>query len=401
MGNIFDKIDSGQIINGIILIIIGIIVGAIIKIVKSKRILLFLKKLKLEIFPGNFNVVLSIEFKEGLNSGKYFEAIKNKLNEEISNCGVAKFIIIKDCSDIVKFKNKEAAESFIETRPIDLIVWGSFSGDELKVKGKLKQKLKLFFTYMHPEDRHKKIGNLIKHDVQSKIAMKRYWDIVDDNSLNDVETIADNIFFISSYILGMSLKFFGKLKKSTEVFESTYKTLLSKQEKEAQSMLLHLLHNFVLLAMESYCKGHYKESIDFSEKILSYKKSDFYSIANMAVCYYKLGKKNESRKFVDKLDRLYRNRPITKVDMAFFMILEGKYKEAYEYYEQSVIVKFEHLGYNPLDVVEFLIHEYDISKNTGILYGIGIISYHYGDKDLAKQYFNMFLKDASVLFEIK
>jgi tetratricopeptide (TPR) repeat protein len=330
-----------------------------------------------------------------LNSGAYYQEIVKNINEQLVNANLQDVIRFQDFSDIIKFKNKDEAEKFIQGRNIDLIIWGGFTNDKLKKEGKLVNKLKLKFTYKHPGNRNSNFGKMIQLDINTKIAQKNYWQIMEDESYNDIEIISDNIFCITNYIIALSLKFFGKIKESIMLLEQFYKVLRVKEEDFIKHCELHLVDCYNVLGKNEYFLKNYSESILIMKKLLKFKPNDFNAIANIAVSYYKLRLVDKSRKYVDLMIKLDPNKPMTLLNTAFFKTLENEYDVAYKYYLKATKFNSEHLHYTPLDVVEFYDIEYSITKNVGCLYGAGVISFHYGDKLLAKEYFIEFLKKSN------
>lgn len=134
----------------------------------------FFIRLKLRILPVNFNIALSLSFEEGLNSGEYFKEIKKSLSKEIDKANLSNHIKIKDFSDIQRFSSKSEAEEYRNKKNIDLIIWGDFSSDALKRKGKSISDIHLKFTFGYPEDRENKIGAMLQLDFSSKLAQKNY-----------------------------------------------------------------------------------------------------------------------------------------------------------------------------------------------------------------------------------
>ncbi|MCH8170746.1 MAG: hypothetical protein IIB07_06400, partial [Bacteroidetes bacterium] len=85
--------------------------------------------------------------------------------------------------------------------------------------------------------------------------------------------------------------------------------------------------------------------------------------------------------------------PVTEVDVAYFRILQKNYTNSFKHYKN--LANFQTINFEPQEVIEFLCDEYDKLKEPALLFGVGIISYRFGDKKLAKNYFNLFLKKAN------
>jgi tetratricopeptide (TPR) repeat protein len=376
-------------------LLIILVLGWIAHVVwhNRKTICLWLKKQKFLLLPINFNIALSFDFKEGLNSGNYFDQIKKDLNKIINDSGLGGRVIIKDFSDIKRFSNKEQAESFRNKKNIDLIIWGEFTNDALKIDGQNVNKIDLHFTYSYPDNEERTVGKMLFLDVSTKLAQKNYWKIVEGNSLADVKVVSNNIFDISTYILARTLELYGRLNISLNLYEELYNSLLVRKDEFSKEILPHLCRCYEILVVEKGIKSKdFSSAIDLCEKILKIKPRDFFAISNLAVFQYKAGNHEASEKMVNKLQTLYPNNPITEADAAYFRILQKKYSSAYKHY--SRLVGFDSINFPPQEVIEFLDTAYEKFKEPALLYGIGVISDRFWDKKLAKDVLNDFLQKA-------
>lgn len=357
------------------------------------KIFNYYKRLYLLIFPVNFNIGLSLDFNEGLNSGNYFDQIKKNLNLLIEDSNLKKNIIVKDLSEIQRFKDEAQAETFRRKTDIDLIIWGGFTNDNLKIDGKIINKINLKFTFGHPTDEKNIIGKMIKFDIGSKFAIKNYWQIFEDNSHNDIAVVSTNLFHLSTYIIALSLKLYGKIEKSLELYEKLYAQLVNSKDDFSSSIIPHLINCYDILSVKyGVDKNDYPSAIKYARKIISLDSHNFNAISNLAIFNYKHGNKLESDKFIKLLIKYYPRSPITLVDVAFIKILEKNYKNAFKNYEK--LIAYKEINFSPLQVVDFLNTEYSKVKEPAFLYGSGIISYYYGDRKMGKQDLKMFLKKA-------
>ena len=380
------------IVTGLILAVIG----GIAKVAYDyrKNILLWLKKQQLRLLPINFNVALSVDFKEGLNSGIYYEEIKKNLIRLIDNNGLHNHIKLKDFSDIHKFKDKSDAELFTIKKNIDLIIWGSFTSDGLKKEREPINKVNLNFTCRHPDDKERSIGRMVLLDINSKLALKKYWQITEKNSLNDVEVVSNNIFDIATYILALTLKLYGRIEKSLSLFEHLYNSLSSRQDNFRQHIVPHLINCYELIIIENGGRSkQFDKAKESCKKLLNFKKNNFFALSSLAVFQYKSGEKLEAEKNVELLLKLYPTNPSTEVDVAFFRILQKNYKDAYKYYDR--LLKHKHIKFNPQDVIEFLTDAYRLYKDPALLYGSGMISMYFGDRKIAREDLKSFMRKAN------
>jgi len=386
------KINWATILENALVIIITAFVIWVAKFIfdKRKNIYRFFKKQKLRFFPINFNIALSLDFNDGLNSGNYFEEIKRKLTKNIGDTDLSKNIKICDFSDIQRFSDKEEAEDFRNRKNIDLIIWGGFSSDELQINGEKISKLDLKFTYGYPDDEGKNIGKMILLDISSKLAKRNYWQILENNSYKDVEIVSDNIFDISTYILALILKLYGKISESVNLFEKLRDRLdgedLLKKEIEP-----HLLNCYALLITDlAINKKNYFLGIELCNKFLQILPFSHFAISNLAIFQYKTGLKDKAIENVNLLLERYPNNSITEVDVAFVRILQKNYSNAYKHY--SKLSRFEFIEFNPHEVVDFLDSEYKLLKEPALLYGSGLISYKWGDLVIAKEDLGLFME---------
>jgi len=161
------KISEDTIVTSITAIIVAIISILPIKSIYKNRqkIYNWFKKQRLIFFPVNFNIAFSLNFQEGINSGNYFKQIKKNIFNTIDNLNLQKQIKIRDFSDIKKFNNRNEAETFRNKKDIDLIIWGDFTNDFLKIDGENINEINLKFTYGHPDNETGSIGKMIKVDL--------------------------------------------------------------------------------------------------------------------------------------------------------------------------------------------------------------------------------------------
>jgi len=383
-----------KIIENTIPVIVGSILPAIgVLIYKNRKdILILLKKLRIKLFPLQFNIAFALDFNEGFNSGNYFKEIKKNFSKLLDDTNLSDQIRIIDFSDIFLFNSRIEAEKFRTEKGIDLIIWGGFTGDKLKLKGENVNTINLNFTFGH-EKMSKQIGYLIFLDLKSKMALKSYWAIFENDSLRDVIIVSNNLFDISTYILALILKIFGDLKKSTLLFENLYHELDRRNDDFKKQLIPHLIDCYNLLSLEYGLSGkdlHY--AITNCNKILKIDPNNFSALCNLAVFLYKDGKKDEAEKTVDHLKSLYPNNPITILDVSFFRIIQKNYNRALKGYKK--LLNFKRLNFNIQEVIEFLDDQYLITKEPALLFASGFLSCNFGDIRSGKNDLRSFLKKA-------
>lgn len=377
------------------LLILGILSG-FCKIIYDHRkgLTIWINKIKLNLLPVEFNVAFSLDFNEGLNSGNYYQEIRKNLIKNIDDYGLSRLVILKDFSDVKKFSSILEAENFRNKKNIDLIIWGGFTADGLKEDGEEVYKIDLKFTYSHPNDREKRIGSMLLADISSKFAIKNYWQILEKNSYADLEIINNNLFDLSTYILGTTLKLWGRIGVSLKIFEILFNKLKSRNDSFANQVIPHILNCYQIFITEfGVRRKNLKSGLEFCQKYLNLVPNDFYALSNSAIFQFYLGKEQEAEQSVEKLLKLYPNRPVTEVDIAFFRVIQKNYTNAYKHYQR--LAEFQSIDFNAQEVIEFLFNQYESRKDPALLYGAGMISYYFGDQLLAKNTFKEYLSKTS------
>lgn len=388
-----------SIINTLIPLLIILVLGGIGKVIYDykKNIYLYFKKQKLNLLPVKFNVALSLNFNEGLNSGIYYQEIKRSLLKLIDENNLSKVVILRDFSDIRKFDSIEQAEEFRNKKQVDLIIWGGFSADGLKKDGEEIHKIDLKFTYGYLKikgDKENMIGKMLLADINSKFAIKNYWQILDKNSSDDIEIITNNLFDLATYILGTTLKLSGRINISLSLFEKLFDKLKLNDDKFQEQVIPHLLNCYELFIFDL---GLNKKNADlgeqFCEKYLKIKPDNFFALANLALFQYRLGKEKDTEANVEKLLKLYPNLSTTEVNVAFIRILQKNYQNAFKHYQR--LASFRQVEFNTQEVVEFLFAQYEIKKDPALLYGAGMLSFYFGDQILARETFREYISKTS------
>lgn len=219
------------------------------------------------------------------------------------------------------------------------------------------------------------------------------WKKFEDNSHNDIAIVSTNLFHLSTYILALTLKLYGKIEKSLNLFENLYVQLINSKDDFSNQIIPHLINCYDVLSIEyGVGKNDYTAAIEYCKKIIKFDSRNFNAISNLAIFNYKYGNRLESDKFIKLLTKHYPRSPITLVDVAFIKILEKDYKNAYKNYEK--LIAYKEINFSPLQVVDFLNTEYTKIKEPALLYGSGIISYYYGDRKIGKKDLKTFLKKA-------
>jgi len=371
------------------------ITTAILEFVKkeSKGIFEWVRKQEINILPLNFNVVLSIGYEKNSQSETYYKQLKKEFTNLINSS--PKFehhLVFKDISSEKLFANKQIAEKFRREKELDLIIWGNFSEDGLRDEGKLSNKIELNFTFGHPENEKKEIGEMVKLDIGSRFYVYNNWKINEETSLKDIELISSNMFDISIYIIALTYKLWGRLAESIELFEEIYKRLQKKNSNIGNQIIPHLINCYEQFSLYAiFKKQDFKIATQLFQKVLILQPKNFFALVNLAKVKYELGLVEESYSITKQLLEFYPRNPSVELDVAFHKILKKEYKGAFKHYNRLIAVGREGLDFNPVDVVAFLDKQYQQLKEPALLYAIGIISHSYLEDDISKQSLKQFI----------
>lgn len=332
-----------------------------------------------------------MNFKEWINSGIYFNEIKKDLFKIIEKQNLQKVIKIRDFSDIQNFKNKSDAEKYRKNKDLDLIIWWDFSWDGLIKDGQEIHQIDINFTFRHPDDPEHKIKQVLLTDFSSKLAIKNYWQILENNSFNDVKLVSKNLFHISTYIIGITTMLYWRVMQSVEILEWLNNTVESNDDIFRLSILINLENLYRQIMQNSAnSKNNIKVWITYAEKLIILRPNDQNTLSFLAFFYYINGEEEKSEQTVDKQIKLYARFPSTEVNVAFLRIMQKKYQDAFHCYER--LTQKEELDFNPIPVIDFLSEQYRLRWEVGLLYGSGLISYFYWDKQIAKEDLSNFIK---------
>lgn len=373
--------------------ILGAILGVIIKY--WNKIKTFFVRARLRHFPVHFNIALSFKASSDSLSKTYVTEVKKQLINLIDRYNLSKEIKIRDFEDIVQFKNADEAQMFCVKKNLDLIIWGEYSNADLKDQsGHNCSEIALKFTYLHPEGSKGNLGKMIALEIQTIAALKSYSKII-DSSLEDIKIIGENIFDVSTYILGLTLKLFGKINQSILILESVLHRATNKNDVFSNGIRFHLINDYDLFVTESYWQNDYKRGLFFAQKILNIDCNNFFGLANAAVFAYKLGNTAEAEMRISQLEKTYPNDPLTWIDVAFFRILKKDYKGAYKMYKKIINTTYLD-SFNVIDVIDFLESQYDNDQGEpAFIYASAALNYYFADKSRAKNHLKKFLQLAN------
>jgi len=368
------------------------ITEAILEFLKENRgsFVDWLKEQKINVLPHDFNVAISIIYEKKSISEQYYNQILKEFKNLIDSNNLTGHINIKEISQ--NFINKGEAESFRNKEGFDLLIWGSFSADGLKEQGKITNKIDLNFTFGHPENELKQIGPMVIKDINSRFYVYNYWKINEEDSLRDIGIISSNAFDISLYIIALTFKLWGRFDESILMFEKLYQVLDNKNLTLRNQLAPHLINCYeqfaIFLIIE---KRDIKRGIMVCEKIIQLDSYNIFALLNLARLFYETGEVDRSFDIAKKLLEYYPRNAAVELDIAFHKIMKKEYKSAFRHYERLISISQDQLNFNPIEVIEFLDKQFEITKEPALLYASGLISFHYGDPQIAEQSFNSFL----------
>ncbi len=360
-------------------------------------IYLYIQRIKIEKLPSNQTVTFSIKHNEDLNSGAYYDAIKKVFLGNIEKYDLSKNVTHKDFSDVFLFKNKEEAENFRNSKDLDLILWGEFTDDRLMRNGVQESEFTLNVTYgfYHNENNKEAVSSDILARINKIVALKNKWKIRNTESLDDVKDVADSMFTLSLFTLGLSLANQGKISDAVYIFEKIFKYLHDKND-----ITLNLLRpyikegNFFLLVSESR-----KKNIDWSiicklaNNILLVDQLDLNAMIMASASLYKLGRFQESESIVQRMIQAYPRSGAARASFAFIYILKGGYDNALKHYKKLFLDS--NVDFATVEIIDFLNIEYKRIKEPALRFASGAISYYLNnDYDLAAKDLKEFLDNA-------
>lgn len=350
----------------------------------------YLKWLRLTYFPTPpFNVVFAIETDDSDGNRNHLREIIRNFEQQIEILGLHKYLKVKDFKNVKFFKTRDDAQNYSKSNNIDLLVWGRASGGELKQSGDPSCQMNLRFTYLHPLIGRGNIGQMLAAEINSMLATRQYWQIVDSESLRDTQIISSNLTDVSLYIIGLTMMLFGRIQESINIFEKLLAKNTGKSDTLSEGAREHLINNYEIKLSEfKEDSNDFKIALELSDKLLILDSQNLIGLAAKAVSHVHFEQYNAGEKCVEDLIKYHPTSSVSIIDMSYFLVLKKKYSEAIVYYKKLMDVEFE---FNPLNVSKFLEDQYEKNKDPGFLFGSGFVDCNFGDKTLGKKSLRKFL----------
>lgn len=388
-----------QVIVGLILLLISGLFTLIYK--KWDKIYNYLERKRIEWFPLQQTITFSIKHNEKLNSGIYYEEIKKVFLNNLKKYKLEKSISHKDFSDIFLFNDTKQAQEFRNKKNLDLILWGEFSNDHLKRNGELESEIKLNFTYGYRYDVNNKVK--IEQDIQRRVneigKIKNHWKIREDDSLEDVGKVADGMFTIALFTLGLSLTNQLRFEEAEIIFDKLSTYLNDRNDPMVSRLKEYLVtcNRFLLRIILSEKNIGWRQANKISKKIIEILPEDKFGLISVAISYYKIGDLDNSEVVTSKLIKAYPRSGAARINLAFMHILKGNYDRALRNYNR--LFNNSEIDFETLEVVDFLNREFERTKEPALRYASGVITLKLnGDRSLAirdlKEFISLVTEDS-------
>ncbi len=381
----------------------GLLIALIVFVIKQfKKIKIWYKKLRYKFFPLDAKIVFSLEYKEGLKTESYFAELKKQFNSLNERTGIFKNDKIVDISGIYNITNIKDAEEFLLSKNVDMLIWGRFSTDDLKINGELINIPEFNFQYKYLNDKDNRIGKFVNLDVSSRMKLQKFNPIKDKNSLTDIQILSKSVFDSASYILAITLKLYGRTKESTDYLERLFNNISDPNNRFKNSLIPHLMNNYEILigSFVSKINPNVKEGMKYCESYCRIDHSSVWVLCNLAYCKYSLGFISEADAIIEKAYLIDPTYPSCQLNLAFKMIREKNYKRAFKLYDKFFNKNLEWLdqiNFSHMEVIDFFEQEFAKLRDPALLYGSAILNYIFGDKETAKEDFVRFLKLADTV----
>jgi len=364
-----------------------------------QKIWKFIRWVRLTYLPTQpFNIVFAIETDESDSNRGYLQEIIRNFEQQLELLGLSGLLKIKDFKNIKFFKTREEAQKYVEENVIDLLIWGRAGGGVLKKSGDPCCPLDLRFTYLHPKGIKGNIGRMLNAEINSSLATREYWHVLDSESLRDIKIVTDNLTDATLYIISLTMLLFGRVQKSIDIL----KKLLLKNQGKSDPLLArakaHLINAYEIeLSEMKESSADFQKALMSSHELLKLDSKNLIGLATRAVSYVHFEKYDEAEKDVNELLTLHPSDSVTIIDAAYFSILRKRYSNAIEHYRKLIGLE---LNFNPLGVAGFLEKQYEKHHDPAFLFGSGFVDWHFGDKTLGKKFLRKFLRNKSVSAEV-
>lgn len=373
-------------------------VSLVVFIMFYEQFLVFLKRVYNRLFRLSLNIGVIIKIND---CGDYFDEIIGNVQNSISP--IQKLIKLTDLSKDEKVNsNKEAQNLILKYNNLHLLIWGDFS-KKMTVSGRAFNRLRLHFVWQYRDDNSKKVHDNLINFFSVLFGNKGVsYDIFEDNSFPSISYISNELCFYCKYMIAVLFKNDRKMEESIFLLDSIDKANLNKEIVEKINLLL--IENLNLLVINFLNKlgrirgsnltdsSLFEKNILFCKRILAIDSSNAQALCGLAYLEYK--NNPETGNYIEAINNmatLYPTDTSSLVNLAFLHIVQKKYSKAYSRYKQ-----INHCNFNLADTLEHLDSEFKRTGEAAFMFGAAYLSYHFGVKDITKQYLFSFLEHATV-----
>jgi tetratricopeptide (TPR) repeat protein len=346
-------------------------------------------------FPQTQKITFSIKHNQELNSGIYYDEIKRVFAKNLEDYELSKAISHRDYSEIFLFGNIGEAIKFREKKNLDLVLWGGFSNDHLKIDGVHESEITLNFTYgfKHRKTNKDQIEKAINNRISQILAIKNHWKISEKNSLNDVGRVADTMFTTTVFTLGLTLTNQHRFNEALNIFNKLLKYLENRDDETSIRLNEYLVtcNEQLLAEVMKYKKADWHQANQIAGKILEASPNNLMGLIISAISYYKIGERDKSKNVTSKLMQAHPRSGSARINYAFLHILDGKYEHALRHYKK--VIKGSRIDFGVVSTIDIVNQEYDLINEPALRFTTGFLNFYFdGDKVIARKDLEEFLE---------
>lgn len=351
------------------------------------------KSYRLPIFSKRINLAFSLK-SEG-DTSAIVQEVEKEMRREMQLLSVTESLKIIELPTDVKFEAYREAEKYITKKDIDLLIWGDTKSGSSEGKSIIELKLKFTYNYKIPISEGLK--NLLSREVHISM-MNRKWAIVREQSFKELDIIAMNILQVSLYILTICLTLRNNFDMAIEICEklqANVRTLDNMAKKIFGVFIertLQLLEELYRIKAEAY-RWRNNSNIEklYLDKMLDINYNSYPAHISIARWYYKNGQEQKAREHNNTAEKLQPKNPLSKLNYAFFSLVDRKFEKAAELYTE--IKKENYDSRIVLGVVEWFDEEYEKNKhNLGLLFAGGFFNFYLLDPKRGEKQLKKFMK---------
>ncbi|MBM9547785.1 hypothetical protein JWG40_12200 [Leptospira sp. 201903074] len=341
-----------------------------------------------------------------------------KIREHIQTINLDNTLkIIEIGSDV--FSSNEEAEKYARKKNISAILHGNIM--QGKINGNIKYDFRNFFWSCY-------FGKEVQNDKNS--IQRIYSDIIlfleteirdflidESNNLEDLNRVSQALANILISLTGILLSLSNeKIEISAKIIESILPLFESKLTMEQRKILyfpdqkkvnisINLLKSgrlrtiliscYLIVANRYLFQNKHDLSRNYFNKAINSNIYPTEAHIGLALLYYKEGNLKESKKHTLEINRIDPENYAFYINMAFFSVLEKKYRDAISYYHKLKLNIKEPQTYQLNFVINFLKTKFEENSNEfAFLYLIGFLNWFFANRFEGGRYLEEFIKSA-------